>query len=125
MKKLLFALLYSFAIVAKASLPEGPGFGWYQLSAIKSIKVFVNTNSIKQEKQILSVWIAVIDHKNKQYSKSYEEYNCRSNQFRFLSTNDYKDSDFTQLKSSNNKPSEWIHLPPDSIGSDIKQILCK
>jgi hypothetical protein len=125
MKKLLVICLFFLSLPVFSQTQEGLNNDWLPITDSSTSSFFVNVMTIKQEGQILSAWIARVDTKNKLSSKTYNEYDCKKNQFRFLSQMNYEKTNFTELKTLINQPTEWVHIPPGSTSSNIKQILCK
>jgi hypothetical protein len=53
-------------------------------------------------------------------SQALFEVDCSGRMMRILSSIRYKNG---QTRSSN-RPSEWMHIPPDSNGSNLSAMLC-
>jgi hypothetical protein len=123
--KLLAIALSLISFNLAAQVPEGLSSDWLLVSEnAKSIN-YLNLKSIKKEGLSATVWQARVDKKDKESSKTMLEFNCKTNQFRILSGLYYSNTNFSEVRKSDNTPSNWIHIPPDSYVEDVRDILCK
>lgn len=124
LKKLLLACLFSLSLPAFAQVAEGLSADWKFVSGDDVYSSYLNIKSINVEGKMATVWEARVNVKEDNSLKSMLEFNCKTNQFRVLSTLRYKTTKFSDLKDSNNTPTRWIHIPPDSYVGDLRDILC-
>ena len=124
MKKILLICLFSLSLPTFAKVAEGLSADWMFASSDADYSSYLNIKSINVQGNIGTIWEARIDMKQKTSQKNMLEFNCKSNQFRIISMLRYKNTKFSDLKDSENTPSSWVHIPPDSYVGDIRDILC-
>lgn len=124
LKKLLLICLFPLSLPAFAQVAEGLSADWIFAFTDDNNSSYLNIKSINVQGSMATVWQARVDTKENSSSKSMLEFNCKTNQFRILSILRYKTTKFSDLKDSENTPTSWIHIPPDSYVGDLRDILC-
>jgi hypothetical protein len=125
LKKLLLICLLSLSLPAFAQQAEGLSADWVAASSDATYSSYLNLKSITVDGSKATVWEARVDMKQNNSQKTMLEFNCKTNQFRVLSTLLYTNTKFSDLKKSDNNPSSWVHIPPDSYVGDVRDIICK
>lgn len=124
LKKLLLICLFPLSLQAFAQVAEGLNANWKFVSGDDVYSSYLNIKSINVEGTMATVWEARVRVKEGNSQKNMLEFNCKTNQFRVLSQLRYKTTKFSDLKDSDNTPTSWIHIPPDSYVGDLRDILC-
>lgn len=125
MKKLLTIFLLSFSINGYCE--------WKVIDSDKDGSGYIDPSTIKKSLNLVKVW-EMIDYKTLQKNNGFtykslvslREYDCKDDRVRGLSITYFSDSMGNgKPVNQDNQTTEWVYLPPGSLGITKLKGLCK
>lgn len=137
--------LFCFLVLIVVSSTAVSANWKYAATSATNHDFYIDTTSIKKSNSLVRVWIktqrrtedsqtqpesyfeAKINELSRdteiQTTRSFMEYNCKSRQFRILSTSTLYASN--RALSNDYPNNSWKHIPPDSMMESIYDRVCK
>jgi hypothetical protein len=125
-KKLLLIGLSVFSLAASAQIPDGLTSDWLEIAKSQDQRsiYYVHSKTIERNGNIVKAWVARVSLDDSTSAKNLQEFNCKTKQLRYLSIVAYKSSNFSGISRSNDDPSNWSHVVPDSVADNQMDVLC-
>ncbi len=122
MKKFLFFILLTISSIAHAN--------WnLTFTSTDGDKFYIDYSTINRQNNIAKVWVRVDFGDGVEGSirstRSYNEYDCIQKKYRRLTTTYFKKPNLEQLVTTENKPTEYSYIAPNTVASGIIEIVCK
>lgn len=114
------------------AVAQSLGTGWIYVGIAKTVTTYADPATIRRVGNKVKMW-SLIDYKTSQTNageqyrskKNQYEYDCKEEQFRLLFASDHSGNmGGGEVVMILHTPSEWIPVPPGSIGEELLKLAC-